>query len=298
LEFNFEVMVVNAQHLKNVPGRKTNVKDAEWIADLLRHGLLRGSFIPPLVQRDLRDLTRQRITLVREKARVVNRLQKLLEWANIKLASVVTDITGVSARRMLQAIVDGQTDVQDLAKLAKGRLVHKLPQLEEALLGKVRDHHRFLIQQHLNHLELELLIAEIGTDMGRFPSASHLAKWARLCPGNHESAGKRLSGRTGRSNPWLRTSLVQAANAAVRCRNLYLRVVYRRLAGCRGRKKALIAIAHRILTALYHMFKKCEPYRDLGIDYLSNQSQKQNSIQRLHSQASQLGYQLELTPIN
>ncbi len=303
LEFNFEVMVVNAQHLKNVPGRKTDVKDAEWIADLLRHGLLRGSFIPPLVQRDLRDLTRQRITLVRERARVINRLQKVLEWANVKLASVVTDITGVSARRMLQAIVDGQTNVQDLAKLAQGRLVHKLPQLEEALLGKVRDHHRFLIQQHLNHLEFleaqiiqfnqhieksidaqdnpdhqnrsesqsnssvdetksastlswtqavsladtipgvaqntaELLVAEIGTDMSRFPSASHLAKWARLCPGNHESAGKRLSGQTGRSNPWLRTSLVQAANAAVRCRNSYLRVVYRRLAGRRGRKKA------------------------------------------------------------
>jgi len=365
LEFNFEVMVVNAQHLKNVPGRKTDVKDAEWIADLLRHGLLRGSFIPPLVQRDLRDLTRQRITLVRERARVVNRLQKVLEWANIKLASVVTDITGVSARRMLQAIVDGQTDVQDLAKLAKGRLVRKLPQLEEALLGKVRDHHRFLIQQHLNHWEFleaqiiqfnqhieqsidahnapdhqnksepksnssdsaettesasilswnqaisladtipgiaqntaELLVAEIGTDMTRFPSASHLAKWARLCPGNHESAGKRLSGRTGRSNPWLRTSLVQAANAAVRCRNSYLRVVYRRLAGRRGRKKALIAVAHRILIALYHMFKKCEPYRDLGVNYLSNQSQQQNSVQRLHSQARQLGYQLELTPMN
>ena len=362
LEFNFEVMVVNAQHLKNVPGRKTDVKDAEWIADLLRHGLLKGSFIPPLVQRDLRDLTRQRITLVRERARVVNRLQKVLEWANIKLASVVTDITGVSARRMLQAIVDGQTDVENLAELAKGRLRTKLPQLEEALLGKVREHHRFLIQQHLNHLEFleaqiiqfnqhieqsidahddpenqnkseldlnspdsaesvstlswnqavsladtipgvaqntaELLVAEIGTDMSRFPTSSHLAKWARLCPGNHESAGKRLSGRTGRSNPWLRTSLVQAANAAVRCRNSYLRVVYRRLAGRRGRKKALIAVAHRILIALYHMFKKCEPYRDLGVDYLSNQSQQQNSVQRLYSQARQLGYQLELTPIN
>ena len=355
LEFNFEVLVVNAQHLKNVPGRKTDVKDAEWIADLLRHGLLRGSFIPPLIQRDLRDLTRQRITLVRERARVTNRLQKVLEWANIKLASVVTDITGVSARKMLRAIVNGQTDVQDLAKLAKGRLVRKLPSLEEALLGKVRDHHRFLIQQHLNHLEFleaqiiqfnqhieksieaqsesqfnssrgeredtstlswtqavsiadtipgvaqntaELLVAEIGTNMTRFASASHLAKWARLCPGNHESAGKRLSGQTGRSNPWLRTSLVQAANAAVRCRNSYLRVVYRRLAGRRGRKKALIAVAHRILIALYHMFKKREPYRDLGVNYLSNQSQQQHSVQRLHSQARQLGYQLELTPIN
>lgn len=366
LEFNFEVMVVNAQHLKNVPGRKTDVKDAEWIADLLRHGLLRGSFIPPLAQRDLRDLTRQRITLVRERARVVNRLQKVLEWANIKLASVVTDITGVSARRMLQAIVDGQTNVEDLAQLAKGRLGNKLPQLKEALLGKVRSHHRFLIQQHLNHLEFleaqitqfnqqieqsikaqdnskhhqnqsklnssvsdsadvsesaltlswtlavsladtipgvaqntaELLVAEIGTEMSRFASASHLAKWARLCPGNNESAGKRLSGQTGRSNPWLRTSLVQAANAAVRCRNSYLRVVYRRLAGRRGRKKALIAIAHRILIALYHMFKKREPYRDLGVNYLSNQSQQQHSVQRLHSQARQLGYQLELTPMN
>lgn len=364
-EFNFEVMVVNAQHLKKVPGRKTDVKDAEWIADLLRHGLLRGSFIPPLAQRDLRDLTRQRITLVRERARVVNRLQKVLEWANIKLASVVTELTGVSARRMLQAIVNGQNNVEDLAQLAKGRLVNKLPQLKEALLGKVRPHHRFLLQQHLSHLEFleaqitqfnqqieqsmtaqdcsdhhhksklnssgsdsdeptesastlswtqavsladtipgvaqntaELLVAEIGTDMNRFPSASHLAKWARLCPGNHESAGKRLSGQTGRSNPWLRTCLVQAANAAVRCRNSYLGVVYRRLAGRRGRKKALIAVAHRILIALYPMFKKCEPYRDLGVNYLSSQSQQQHSVQRLHSQARQLGYQLELTPIS
>ena len=364
-EFNFEVMVVNAQDLKNVPGRKTDVKDAEWIADLLRHGLLRGSFIPPLAQRDLRDLTRQRITLVRERARVVNRLQKVLEWANIKLASVVTDINGVSARRMLQAIVNGQNNAEDLAQLAKGRLVNKLPQLKEALIGKVRPHHRFLLQQHLSHLEFleaqitqlnqhieqlitaqdcsdhhhksqlnssnsdsneptktaitlswnqavsladtipgvaqntaELLVAEIGTDMSRFSSASHLAKWARLCPGNHESAGKRLSGHTGRSNPWLRTCLVQAANAAVRCRNSYLGVVFRRLAGRRGRKKALIAIAHRILIALYHMFKKCEPFRDLGVNYLSNQSQQQHSVQRLHSQARQLGYQLELTPIS
>ena len=278
LESNLEVMVVNAQHLKNVPGRKTDVKDAEWIAELLRHGLLRGSFIPPLAQRDLRDLTRQRITLVRERARVVNRLQKVLEWANIKLGNVVTDITGVSARRMLQGIVEGQTNVQDLAALAKGSLSRKQEQLQQALQGQVRDHHRFLIQQHLTHLEFleaqiaqfnqqieqsievesiqnkpspgepplksvsvvaddvslssplswskaialvdtipgvarntaQLLMAEIGTDMSRFPSASHLAKWARLCPGNHESAGKRLSGKTGRSNPWLRTTLVQA----------------------------------------------------------------------------------------
>ena len=153
LESNFEIMVVNAHHLKNVPGRKTDVKDAEWIADLLRHGLLTGSFIPPFAQRDLRDLTRQRITLVRERARIVNRLQKVLEWANIKLASVVTDITGVSAIKMLQAIVDGQTDPEDLAKLAKGRLIHKIAQLKEALSGQVRSHHRFLLQQHLSHIQ-------------------------------------------------------------------------------------------------------------------------------------------------
>ncbi len=366
LESNLEVMVVNAQHLKNVPGRKTDVKDAEWIAELLRHGLLRGSFIPPLAQRDLRDLTRQRITLVRERARVVNRLQKVLEWANIKLGNVVTDITGVSARRMLQGIVEGQTNVQDLAALAKGSLSRKQEQLQQALQGQVRDHHRFLIQQHLTHLEFleaqiaqfnqqieqsievesiqnqpslgepplksvsvvaddvslssplswnkaialvdtipgvarntaQLLMAEIGTDMSRFPSASHLAKWARLCPGNHESAGKRLSGKTGRSNPWLRTTLVQAANAAVRCRNSYLHAVYRRLAARRGRKKALIAVAHRILIALYHILTKHEPYRDLGVDYLSTKSQQQRSVQRLRSQARQLGYQVELTPLS
>ena len=265
---------------------------------------------------------------------------------------------------MLQAIVDGQTNVEDLAKLAKGRLISKVAQLKEALSGRVRSHHRFLLQQHLSHVKFldeqinqfnqqihqstedydfehcpssletesklssslssgakdsirswnqavsladtipgvaqntaELLVAEIGTDMSRFPSASHLAKWARVCPGNNESAGKQLSGRTGRSNPWLRTSLVQAANAAVRCRNSYLRVVYRRLAARRGRKKALIAVAHRILIALYHMFKKQEPYQDLGINYLSNQSTQQ-SVQRLHSQARRLGYQLELTPIS
>ncbi len=366
LESNLEVMVVNAQHLKNVPGRKTDVKDAEWIAELLRHGLLRGSFIPPLAQRDLRDLRSQRINLVRERARVVNRLQKVLEWANLKLGNVVTDITGVSARRMLQGIVEGQTNVRELAALAKGSLVRKQEQLQQALQGQIRDHHRFLIQQHLTHLEFlqgqiaqfnqqieqsieveknqnqsslaeqpiksgsvaaddaspssplswskaialvdtipgvarntaELLMAEIGTDMSRFPSASHLAKWARLCPGNHESAGKRLSGKTGRSNPWLRTTLVQAANAAVRCRNSYLHAVYRRLAGRRGRKKALIAVAHRILIALYHMLTKHEPYQDLGVDYLSTQSQQQRSIQRLRSQARQLGYQVELTPLS
>ena len=313
LESSFEVMVVNAQHLKNVPGRKTDVKDAEWIAELLRHGLLRGSFIPPLPQRDLRDLTRQRTNLVRERASVTNRLQKVLEWANLKLAAVVTDITGVSARSMLKALVDGQKDVRVLASHAKGRLIKKRDELEKALRGQVRDHHRFLIAQHLTHLDFleeqiaifdsqirqliegeslsdddstaidsyldtsleanaqtstsvqplcwqqavelldsipgvarrtaELLIAEIGCDMSRFKSAAHLAKWAKLCPGNYESAGQRLAGRTGQSNTWLRSALVQAANAAVRCKNSYLNAVYRRLVARRGRKKAIVAVA-------------------------------------------------------
>lgn len=284
-----------------------------WIAELLRHGLLRGSFIPPLPQRDLRDLTRQRTNLVRERASVTNRLQKVLEWANLKLAAVVTDITGVSARSMLKALVDGQKDVRVLASHAKGRLIKKRDELEKALRGQVRDHHRFLIAQHLTHLDFleeqiaifdsqirqliegeslsdddstaidssldtsleansqtstsvqplcwqqavelldsipgvarrtaELLIAEIGCDMSRFKSAAHLAKWAKLCPGNYESAGQRLAGRTGQSNTWLRSALVQAANAAVRCKNSYLNAVYRRLVARRGRKKAIVAVA-------------------------------------------------------
>ena len=364
LESSFEVMVVNAQHIKNVPGRKTDVKDAEWIAELTRHGLLRGSFIPPLPQRDLRDLTRQRTTLVRERASVVNRLQKVLEWANIKLASVVTDITGVSARSMLKALAEGQNDAKMLATYAKASLVRKRIELEKALQGQVREHHRFLIASHLTHLEFleeqiavfdrqisqsidaqsscendsgdhnclseavspdrsevsvkplcwrkavelldsipgvarstaELLMAEIGSDMSRFKSAAHLAKWAKLCPGNYESAGQRLGGRTGQSNTWLRSALVQAANAAVRCKNSYLNAVYRRLAARRGHKKAIVAVAHRILIALYHMLTQHEPYRDLGVNYLDTR-QQDRLLQRLCHRATTLGYQVQLTPI-
>lgn len=361
LESGFEVLVVNAQHMKNVPGRKTDVQDAQWIAELLGHGLLRGSFIPPLPQRDLRDLTRQRTNLVQERAAVVNRLQKTLEWANIKLACVVTDITGVSARQILAAIANGQDNEQVLAELAKASLRNKRQQLEQALTGRVREHHRFLIAQHLIHLDFlkeqiaifdtqitehiqaqattqkdsqpptssnsltsavkilpdncplsweaavslldtipgvarntaEVLLAEIGIDMTRFPSAAHLARWARVCPGNNESAGKQFSGRTGHGNNWLRSALIQAANAASRCKNSYLAVVYQRLKARRGRKRAIVAVAHRILTAVFYMLSSGQPYKDLGVNYL-NQPQKQHLLKQMRSRLEQLGYKVTL----
>lgn len=360
LEDGFTVLVVNAQHIKSVPGRKTDVKDAEWIADLLRHGLLRGSFIPPLPQRDLRDLTRQRTKLVQERAAVVNRLQKVLEWANLKLASVATDVTGVSSRKMLGAIAAGTQDVKELVELAKGSLRRKRQELEQALTGQIRSHHRFLIANHLTHLDFleeqiavfdaqiaqhiaqtppiepptshrppappqsadipsppplpwekaislldtipgvgqqtaELLLAEIGSDMSRFSSDAHLAKWAKLCPGNHESAGKRYSGRTGQGNNWLRSGLIQAAHAAVRCKDTYLKAVYQRLVKRRGKHKAIVAVAHRILKAAYHILSKQQAYRDLGANYLDSR-RPEKLLNRLRHQIEQLGYQVSLEP--
>lgn len=357
LESILTVLVVNAHHMHNVPGRKTDVNDAAWIADLLRHGLLRGSFIPPLPQRDLRDLTRQRTNLVRERATVVNRLQKVLEWANVKLASVVSDITGVSARAMLQAIVAGETDTGVLADLARGQLRKKRAALEQALTGQVREHHRFLLAQHLIHLDFldeqqanfdqrilaaleavqpllapaatgriadpstapahdalpwaeavdllltipgvgrttaELLLAELGTNMAQFPTAAHLASWAKVAPGNHESAGKRYSGKTGRGNPWLRSGLVQAAHAAVRVKGSRWYTVYRRLADRRGAKKAIMAVAHRLLTVVYYMLLRHEPYHDPGTAGLDEQH-RMKVVQRMQQRMQRLGYAVTLT---
>lgn len=320
------VWVVNAQHIKAVPGRKTDVKDAEWIADLLRHGLVRPSFIPKREQRELRELVRYRRTLLHQRGQVVNRIQKVLEGGNIKLSSVATDVVGKSGRAMLEGLIQGSEDPKVLAALAKGRLKSKGAALEAALQGLVGPHQRLLLASQLRHLDFldgeieglnreveervrpfeellqrwdaipgvgrrvaEEVMAEIGTDMSRFATSQHLSSWAKVCPGNHQSAGKRKSGRTGHGNPWLRSSLVEAAQAASHAKDTYLSSQYHRLAARRGAKRAALAVAHSILVIMYHLAERGCSYHDLGGNYFDERA-RESTVRRLTRRLARLGY--------
>src|SRR5882724_11699583 len=330
LEGAFELVVANAQHVKKVPGRKTDVKDAEWIAELLCHGLLRSSFVPPKPIRDLRDLMRYRRKLVESRAAERNRLLKLLETANIKLASVATDVFGVSGLLMLRALVDGKATPQEMAQLAKKKLRSKIPELELALEGKIEEHHRFLLKLQLDRLQavekdltrLEqriqdklqpyaaqqvllreipgvdatlaaVIIAELGVDMSVFKSVSQLASWAGVCPGNNESAGKRKSSHIPKGNVYLKTALVEAANSAARAKGTYLRDKFYRLKARRGYKHAAVAIAHKILVAIYHMLSHQVSYNELGDAYLDKRNKHQLTRNLVH-RLERLGYSVTL----
>ena len=332
-EQGFELVLANARHIQQVPGRKTAVKDAEWIADLLRHGLIRGSYVPDRGQRELRQLTRYRTALIHERAAEANRLAKTLEGANLKLASVASNVVGASRRAILHELVAGRTDPVALADLAQGRLREKLPRLERALAGRFGPHQRFLVAQQLAHIEAldeliervsaeiqervrpfedllrrldtipgsgpqaaEVLVAEVGTDQSRFPTAAHLASWAGVCPGNPESAGKRRSGRTRKGSPWLRAVLVQAAHAAAKTKRTYLAAQDHRLAARRGAKRAAIAVAHTLLRIVWCLLgDPTATYQDLGPQHF-NQRDRYAVERRLVRRLEGLGYTVTLQP--
>jgi transposase len=367
LEGIFTVFLVNAAHVKQVPGRKTDKADARWLAKLMRYGLLAASFIPPQGQRDLRDLTRYRTKLVQERSREVNRVQGVLERANIKLASVATDIMGVSGRAILAALIAGRADAGTMAELAKGRMRTKIPLLEQALTGLMRDHHRRLLTFQLTHIDFldeqlealgaeimrvltelgtavpprlptdeaqvpgeqggtvaldapdtplpfahavtvldsipgvdqrgaELLVAEWGTDMRRFGTASRLSAWSGVAPGNDESAGKQRSGKTRQGNRTLRTGLTQIAHAAARTKGTYLSTLYQRLATRRGKKRAIMAVAHAIVVSAFHMLSRHEPYRELGANYFDEQ-RRHHLVDRLTRRLQCFGYHVHLEPV-
>lgn len=334
LESDFTVLLVNAAHIKQVPGRKTDVADCAWIAQLLEHGLLRGSFVPPAPIRELRDLTRYRKAQIQDRAREANRLQKMLEDANIKLSSVATDVLGVSGRTMLNALVAGTTDPAVLAELARGRLRQKLPALRQALTGRFREHHAFLVGQSLAHLDYleqsigeishrleeqlrpfaeaverlitipgvqrrtaEVIVAEIGTDMSRFASSAQLVSWAGMCPGNRESAGKRKSGKTRKGSKWLRSALIESGNAAARTKGTALGARYRRLTRHLGHRKAVVAVGRQILEISYHLLSANTTYRELGVDYF-DRTYSDRVRQRCIHQLERLGHRVTLTPLS
>jgi transposase len=336
LEGEFEIVLMNAHHIKFVPGRKTDVKDAQWIGELLQHGLVRGSFIPPIEQRDVRDLVRYRTQLIRERTREINRVQKVLEDTNIKLGSVASNVLGVSGREMLEQLIAGQDDPAALAQLARGRLREKIAELERALRGQVRAVHRTLLKMHLEHIDdlnakisalseavdqalipfdlsnaierldtipgvnvqvAQVIVSELGLNMNRFPTAAHAAAWAGVAPGREESAGRQRSTRTRKGNPYLKTMLVQAAHAAGRRKDTYLGAQYRRLAARRGKQRAAVAVAHSILVIAYHILRRGTTYTDLGADYFDRRNEQQLQ-HSLVKRLERLGLKVTLEPAN
>lgn len=332
LEERFELILANAQHVKSIPGCKTDVKDCRWVAELLEYGLVPQSLVPPRPQRDLRDLTRQRTQLNGDRARVVNRVQKVLEDANIKLASVATDITGKSGRAILDALVEGKLPVDQMVELVHKRMESKKPFLRQALTGRVTAHHRFMLGQlleQIDHLDeqirnfdrhidevmspfeqevlkrldhvpglsrtaAQVVIAEIGTDMSCYPTSRHLASWAGLCPGNNESAGKRRSGRVRQGNGWLKAVLCQAAWGASRTRRSYFSAQHKRIGSRRGTKRANIAVAHSLLVTCYHLIKGGTDYVDLGETYFQKTPDPQRTAEQLVKRLKKLGYEVKL----